>query len=467
MARRRATKRASKHAARKSIHAPKFSADHLPVELIHMVFTYLEPTEAALFRWAGRVVAEIGLQYLAPTVYLKLNEESYDRLLAIAEHPVVSKYVVKLEYETTGLQSINREEFDREIRSIMKIPQRHEFEPPGPLTSARARRSYVRQSVRDIPLLGHRQIGRLLKQTWSMYKTCRADQKKVEQANFFREKTVEAIKQFQNLKSISTSTYGVYERYLAGVKELLPTCYSAHSAFTIAPIVDASSPILMAAESAGLYVENFCCQPCSWQFFTLNKRDLAASKRSMLHLKTMSIAFASPPGTSTFRAIQSAHRAHRGILAKGHVRNLISSAPDLEYLGVTTSVIYAKIDGTIGKSYWSSLKAVSLKGLMSEGNDLVDFCKRHAHTLKDLSLAGMRLNEGSWYVTFHRIRRAFRLGQQLDTCKLGEYFISPEDRYHMGDHDANATGMIASDYILATDVGDISLNEYQEARGFQ
>ena len=462
MARRRATKRASKHAARKSIHAPKFSADHLPAELIHMVFTYLEPTEAALFRWAGRVVAEIGLQYLAPTVHLKLNEESYDRLLAIAEHPVVSKYVVKLEYETTGLQVINREEFDRRIRSIMRKPRRHEFEPPGPPTSARAWRSHARQSVRDIPLLGHRRTSWLLNQAWSMYEACHAGQKKVEQANFFREKTAEAMKQFQNLKSISTSTYGLYERYLAGVKEVLPACYFAHSAVPSASIVDATSPILMAAESAGLHVENFCCQPFSWwHFFTLNKRDRAALKRSMLHLKTMSIELANEPGMGTFR--QMAHM----IQAERHVRDLISSAPDLEYLGVTSSDDLATLDEIIGESYWSSLKAVSLKSLISEPDYLVDFCERHAHTLKDLSLTGMSLYQGSWDVTFHRIRRAFRLGQQLDTCKLGGWFISPEDRYHMGDHNANVTGMIASEYILATDVGDISLNEYREAMGFQ
>ena len=65
-----------------------------------MVFAYLEPKEAALFRWAGRVIAEIGLQYLTPKVCLRLREESYDRLSAIAEHPVASKCVVELEYET-------------------------------------------------------------------------------------------------------------------------------------------------------------------------------------------------------------------------------------------------------------------------------------------------------------------------------------------------------------------------------
>ena len=41
--------------------ATRFPVDCLPSELIHMVFVYLKPTDAAAFRWTGRVVAEIGL----------------------------------------------------------------------------------------------------------------------------------------------------------------------------------------------------------------------------------------------------------------------------------------------------------------------------------------------------------------------------------------------------------------------
>lgn len=73
MARRKAAPKSKKQASRRTIQALTFPADRLPAELIHMVFTYLKPIEAAAFRWAGRGVAEIGLQYLAPTVYLRLN----------------------------------------------------------------------------------------------------------------------------------------------------------------------------------------------------------------------------------------------------------------------------------------------------------------------------------------------------------------------------------------------------------
>ena len=137
-----------------------------------MVFAYLEPKEAATFRWAGRIVAEIGLQYMASKVRLSLNEESYDRLLAVNEHPVVSKYVVELEYDTERLRSMNRKKFD-----LIFV-----------CTNLRAQRqrqaSSDRELSRIVPILSKKPIARqtkqLLNQAWSMYKLYQANQHKVE-----------------------------------------------------------------------------------------------------------------------------------------------------------------------------------------------------------------------------------------------------------------------------------------------
>ena len=119
-----AVRKAGSEIARNSDQTSEFPAHCLPSELIHMVFAYLEPKEAAVFRWAGRVVAEIGLHYLTPKVYLRLREESYDRLLAIAEHPIASKCVVELQYETEGLPLINNLDFDEYFRCQDLVSQR-------------------------------------------------------------------------------------------------------------------------------------------------------------------------------------------------------------------------------------------------------------------------------------------------------------------------------------------------------
>lgn len=417
MARRKAARKCGKKVTCKSIQAPKFPADHLPSELIHMIFTYLEPTEAAAFRWLGRITAEIGLQYLAPTVYLTLNEESYDRLLAIAEHPVVSKYVVKLEYETEGLRRPDRESFDSMFRKkIGFMPRRYESERPSRFASARTWRSYERDSVRNIPLPSQRQTKELLNRAWSMYEASHISQKKVKEANCFPERLVVAMKQFRNLKKVSTSADSFYKRYVAPIKDLLPTysfLYGPYPSFRSA--ADATSSVLLAAESADLRVDSFACERLDWHFFLQDNKNFAALKRSMLYLKSMNIEFSIRKDVSHDHLTWETDFIRGECLEKGRVLDLITSAPDLEHLGLIFErcwllPIVPMLKEVIGNFYWSSLKLVSLEGLSSGENDLVEFCKRHAHTLRDLSLNNMRLYQGSWHVTFHSMRRAFRLG---------------------------------------------------------
>lgn len=474
MARRKATqKKSGKQAAPKStVQAPIFPVDHLPSELIHLVFTYLQPTEAAAFRWAGRIVAEIGLQYLAPTVYLALKEESYDRLLAIAEHPIVSKYVLKLVYESEGLGCISRKSFDENIQSTRVIPQRYDSGRPDTFASARAWRAYERELIREKDLLSQEQTTQLLDRAWSIYEEYLTNQLRIQQSNFFRGKTAKAMKQFRNLKSMCASADGAYERYAAELKELLPTYYiSPGAAYEYCSSLNPTSSILLAADSAGLRVNTFFCNPFSWHVFTQNDKDLAALNRSMLHVRSMNMAFTIRRDLGQQSMIRDVEFIRRECLAKGRVLDFLTSAPDLEYLKLTfrtSPQIYPTVISTLGNFHWSSLKAVSLNHIATHENDLVNFCERHSYTLKDLSLRNMVLYEVKWGEIFHRVRRAFRLGQQLHTCKLGGKFVDSLGIILMepeGSRDINATGLVVSDYIRATNVGDILVNEYYEFRG--
>lgn len=467
-------KRSGKQAAPRSIvQAPKSPADILPPELIHLVFTYLKPTEAAAFRWAGRIFAEIGLQYLVPTVYLALEEESYDRLWAIAEHPTVSKYVVKLVYETEGLGLIDRDQFDDRIRRTRVTPLRHDSERPGSSASARAWRAYERELVREKSLLSQDQTTQLLDRAWSMYNEYLASQKKLQQAKFFLKKTEKAIRQFQNLKSICASADGAVERFSGELTELLPNYYFLDRAtYGDMSSFNPTTSVLLAAESAGLLINHFSFEPLTWSIFAQNDKDLAALNRSMLHVRRTSITLAIQRASSQSRMMSDIEFIRRECLTNGRLQTFLASAPDLECLGLhfrTRPQIYPTMKDTLGMIHWSSLKAVNLYSMSIYKHDLVGFCERHSHTLKLFSLSHMMLYDTSWDVIFHRVRQAFKLGRQLHACKLRGWFWSPAHKhYHMDSKgkDKFSLGMLVSDYIRATDIGDISLHDFYEVRGF-
>ena len=482
MARRKAVRKSGSQATRKTVQTSMFPADRLPSELIHMVFAYLEPKEAATFRWAGRVVAEIGLHYLTPKVCLRLREESYDQLLAIAEHPVASKCVVELEYETEGLKFLDREAFDRTFTYDYMTPERHDVsERLASLASARDWRALKRESRRN---MRPPNTAKLLDRAWSVYEAIQADHKKVEQSDFFPKKLVAAFKRLPNLKRMSTPTISVHERCVAEIKgqlrilpthslkEMTPSCISVDMGPTLS--------ILSAVESAALQIENFCCKRFNWQTMMQAKSKLPPLKRSMLHLQLIDLTFTEPPITYVDGRPQDFEISIEDYLERRGIRSFLTSAPSLQYLqylrlsfrGWPTSICPApRLSETIGDFHWPSLKTISLDTVALSEDSLVGFCEIHAHTLRNFSLRDIQLEQGSWRVTLHRMRRVFGLGQQLYTCTLEGVFRDdlPYIRFDMGKicgMNKKTLGAEISEYIRATDLGDITVGKYYEMIGF-
>ena len=453
MARRESARKfPEKQPNRKSIvQASNFPAERLPSELIHMIFTYLEPTEAAALRLGGRVVAAVGLQYLVPTAYLALNEESYDRLLAIAEHPIVSKYVVKLEYETEGLRFINRRQWDRMITCPPIISsQDASAVTPHHSASARTWRAYRRQATTAS------------NRAWLIYEEYHASQKRVQQAHFFPEKVAKAMKQLPNLKGIFATGDGAYERYAADLEKLLPSSYLlSYGQFGRSSIADTTSTILSAAESVDLHCRHFLSYSINLQVLGQIKNNFPSLKKSMLHLKTMNLDFTTTQQNSETTSI------NMKILDKGYVLDFVASAPNLQHLSLAfdnccNDVEQIPFNRTIDGLHWPFLKAVSLVSLCSDEHELWDFFRRHARTLKHVSLRNMHHQyEGSWKSTFQQMRREFGFGQQLETCTLSGYFCNhAEDLFVVED-------TLISDYVQATEFEDISLDEYCENIGIR
>ena len=447
--------------ARKSDPISKFPADRLPSELIHMVFAYLEPKEAAAFRWVGRAIAEIGLYYLTPKVSLKLREESYDRLLAIAEHPVASKCVVELEYETEGLWLINRKRFDQIFILTRLRSQRHAS------STEEFNRNMPRPSKR--PTL--RQDTQLLNRAWSLYEEQQAGHKRVEQADCFRAKMVKAFKRLPALRIISTPATSAYERYVTDIEELLPTYSFVDVKHYANPsCVGATTSVLLAAESAGLRLSSFHCPRFNWQTLEQDISDLPTLNRSIFHLKVLNVAFVEPRYMCQDGGHAVISRRSCECAKEGRVFSLITSAPDLERLGLKFRAwpcyyTMLKVWEIMKDFHWPSLKAISLDRVATGQNYLVQFFEIHKHTLREILLEDMRMRQGLWEVTFHEMRRTFNFGHQLDTCKLGGTFRDGQLDYKMestSERNINATGIMISDYIRATNLGDITLPEYWE-----
>jgi len=75
----------------------------LPAEIWVEVFDYMNVAELKTIRLVNRSFAELGAPLLFRRCYLYITEESYRRLESLASHPVLSKYVRSISYDTRSL----------------------------------------------------------------------------------------------------------------------------------------------------------------------------------------------------------------------------------------------------------------------------------------------------------------------------------------------------------------------------
>lgn len=71
----------------------------LPPEVVHQVFGYLDPKDAAAFRMQGVRYAIIGREYLETRIRFFTHKESLDRLAFFAAWPEMRKRVTTIVYE--------------------------------------------------------------------------------------------------------------------------------------------------------------------------------------------------------------------------------------------------------------------------------------------------------------------------------------------------------------------------------
>lgn len=194
----------------------------MPVELVRMICDYLTPIEIASIRSVSRTIAAIGLEYIATTVTLTLKEESFDRLLEIAHHPVVSKYVRNLRYEHDFLMDLSRQQWESRIRTPEFVAAEIKnawIRAPRIGASKRAWRAFHRECrfYKSCNVYGTQRLN----QAYLTYQKHCAEQDHTRRSDFFVDRLADGLQHLPNLKTIFMPTLGSYTRYQTEIANFL------------------------------------------------------------------------------------------------------------------------------------------------------------------------------------------------------------------------------------------------------
>ena len=376
----------------------------VPNELLHKIFTYLMPTEAANFRRLNKRIANIGVEYIVPTIFLALSEDSFDKLEAIARHPEIRKYVSSLFFDTTYVEAFDREHWEEAIYSLDMMLQRDAI----PYTSLAERKAHFEALQTWDSRTHYKCTNDQLDGAFVEYQQYIQKQSQLLRAYGYLRRITEALEKYPSLNEIrldSDARHAVvglkpwvaFKSGLCIEKTIRKDDYPASEAEVHA--------ILNSVHRAGLRLEKFTCSLLSYWYFSCS-RDYAPYSGSLIHLKSLGLVIHSMKDTYGFI----------DCLYTGRVLRFLTLAPYLESLRLGVfygcSRSWDKLWGLehfVGSFHWTLLAHVTIGNVGASEDFLKGFLKRHSSTLQSVEIATLSLYDGKWMSMFRMMRSELRL----------------------------------------------------------
>ncbi|MCJ1420021.1 hypothetical protein MMC32_006377, partial [Xylographa parallela] len=390
--------------------------DHLPIEILHMICANLSGKDVLRFRLLAALYAGIGAQYMLPAVPVAFLPESFARLKAISEHPVISQHVRTLVYQLGRLPEITDYE-DYKHRAHMRGSYNSDDLPwPPPAESdGRAQRAYKRAVKRaaGLPFL---KSSKIFKKGWNDYVQIRNDVAGLQGTDTEIEVLKSVIARFPRLSMIRVE--GRYQYDETGMVTINAP-YNKCFVLPEEPDMDSGScgvapleRLLLCATAAGIDLQNLWAGPISWKFFEGNLGCVNQTAGCRRHLRglRMEVGFIDYDCLEFITRQQLLDRLQS--LSNGSVQEFLTASPNLEFmellferLGHTNIFRGLNIDSVFGVHTWGHLKRLDLRGIGINESCLLDFFRRHAETLKYLTMEDFCLHDptSSWVSIFEQI----------------------------------------------------------------
>lgn len=409
-----------------------FTLHKLPPEIIHLIHKYLDPTDVAKVRFVSHNVAHIGLEYLVPCIHLRLTTASYNRLIAVSRHLIISKHVHEIRYDSDFMKHISWEYFGkRRLTAREPAPSTHDGRSQGPCTRAQLK---VKEKHEASEM-------EKIQTAYRLYQNFLKDQSELERQAFLSAHVSEAFLRLPNVIRLETGGLWNHDRFekslevifgrdIRGVTTPAGGWYWPSGISFRGMELGLNAPItatlLYGLGWANSRVEQIVASHLHWRFFWQTDSAFAIMKNALSKVHRINVRFDGPRLRG--RLAEAENQDFEECLTKKRPFEFLTSCSDLTHLDLTWYTHdfddELDLDHFLGDFAWHFLSSVSFGNFRITEEAFVKFATRHSTSLDQLSLWSITLSEGAWYSTSKRMRKVLRLQK---ASVLGVF-------YHNGDN---------------------------------
>lgn len=405
----------------------------LPVELVTIVCSFLEPRDIGRLRCASKFYATVCRPFMFRHLHLIFTPDSFKRLDAICSDPTLTPYVTSLFYEADTLPFYDCFDewelhvFDRARFSVLG-------HPPDSDSSDRAHRAYQRELRKLRKKARHEHSVPQLKIAYQKYLEYSYEQDAMRRDDYCAGKIAAALAKLPNLEEIILSLecwrYGRTEALKNAYKDTYVVPYGDNS-WTEPLGVPQMVSLLLGSARHKVHLKSLYGGSVDWSFFWQRDETFEELKYAIRNLRDMVLQFStgyeeSLEGVETFGV--EIHECAE-YLKNGRLQEFLDAAPNLRRLDLrfdcSNPNCPADLRYAVGTHKWEFLADVTLGTFEGRAEDLLGFCKTHAETLRRLVLNEIKLLEGSWSPTFQEMRRLLHL-TRVGICGTLEAFETDE-----------------------------------------
>ncbi len=385
--------------------------DSCPPEILHTICSLLDPKDVAAIRLVKKDLAAIGAHYLLDRIRFHGSVASINRLTCLSQHAVFGQNVRTLYWEAAQL---SHDISMGTVREIMqkKLEMDAEVEPTPPLENAspREQRLYQR-NLQKWSSKPKKVSESAVKRHYKMYQEVIDAEEDAEDLLLFGgDALTTAISNLPRLEEIYFDNAPKCQHMLSKrfVKRFekweVPPPFEIDSGNTVYQFR------WLLAAVAGLKIEKLFVRSLAPSFFETNTLVPASTttiRDAMTNVKDINIHF----------RLSEDHEHYGnggcfGILDKGGLNDMLSSAPSLQKLSITFDEnregLATNLANVLGKQSWGDLRSITISHLTTTEDSFMS-CLLRQTRLKELDLGCMRLEKGSWEKVVMRMQKELSL----------------------------------------------------------